>query len=95
MIDRARHTTNRPVGHLTPSGTRLRLSGLIDSLTTRKMHGGYSLMGALRLDTPYQGLSRLEMRLPMGTSLLAGDSAVLEGVLLEAGSALLFDCATD
>jgi hypothetical protein len=76
------------------TGIRVRLSGRLDSLTTRKSREGYTLFGSLRLDTPFRGLSRLALRLPIGSSLLAGDSAELEGVLLSAGSeGWLLDCA--
>lgn len=75
-------------------GLRIRLSGRLDTLSTRKDAAGYTLFGSLRLDSPYRGLSRLPLRLPIGSSLLAGDSAELEGVLLPTGpGGWLLDCS--
>ncbi|HEX7003412.1 MAG TPA: hypothetical protein VF168_04415 [Trueperaceae bacterium] len=74
--------------------TRVRLTGRLDSLTTCKSSGGYALVGKFRLDSPYHGLSSLPLRLPMGSSLLSGDSAVLEGMLVEEPENILFDCCT-
>jgi hypothetical protein len=75
-------------------GNRVRLSGRLDSLSPRKCSGGYSLIGSFRLDNPYRGLSRLLLQLPMGSSLLAGDAAELEGIVLGEGPGTpLFDCS--
>ena len=75
------------------SGTRVRLSGHLDSLTTRKSPAGFTLYGSFRLDAPYHGLSRVDLQLPMGSSLLPGDAAELEGTLMEGGpEPVLFDC---
>ena len=73
-------------------GTRVRLSGRLDSLTTCKSSAGYALIGNFRLDAPYHGLSTLTLQLPIGSSLLVGDSAELEGTLREDPGSLLFDC---
>jgi hypothetical protein len=76
-------------------GNRVRLSGRLDSLSPRKCSGGYSLVGSFRLDTPYRGLSRLLLQLPMGSSLLAGDAAELEGILSGDGPDMpVFDCSS-
>lgn len=77
-----------------PNTPRVRLTGRLDALTTRKTNGGFTLFGSLRLDTPYQGRSRLSLRLPIGSSLLVGDVAELEGVLLQAEpDGWLLDCS--
>lgn len=79
---------------MTHPGTVVRLSGRLDSLTTRKCAGGYSLFGDLDLDEPFRGLSRLSLRLPIGSALLVGDSAEFEGVLLTGEpEGFLLDCS--
>lgn len=76
------------------NATRVRLSGRLDTLTTRKTSGGYSLVGSLRLDTPFRGVSSMALQLPIDSALLAGDEAILEGVLLaEENEAWTFDCS--
>ena len=76
------------------SDNRVRLSGRLDSLTTCKCSGGYTLKGSFRLDAPYHGHSTVALQLPMGSNLLPGDSAELEGTLLESDpQAVLFDCS--
>lgn len=74
---------------------QVRFSGQLDSLSTRKSPVGYSLVGSLRLDAPFRGRSTLALQLPMGSSLMPGDHADLEGLLLTAPdeSAWLFDCS--
>lgn len=76
-------------------GTRVRLSGRLDSLTTCKSSVGYTLIGSFRLDAPYRGLSLITLQLPIGSSLLPGDSAELEGTLRPAElESWLLDCCS-